>query len=182
MSDSLDSYLEDYYTELRTPYRAVISGTIQKSPITHTKCIYFESAILLSKNDKIIGSIPLEHSTTDLFVQIKFNGFKISVNKIRTYLTPFYYEKLTQYDDLDSFKRNLFQQYDVDYIIEAEYLLQNFYHYHVLVNEEFYHLPPPNENEKPIKAKNTVLWISDKIFIDGKPQIELTPYYSDWSY
>ncbi len=54
--------------------------------------------------------------------------------------------------------------------------------YYVKITQENYHLPPDRESGKPRKGTSHVLWISDKPFLKGRPQVGLTPMYKNWSY
>ncbi len=54
--------------------------------------------------------------------------------------------------------------------------------YHARIATESYHLPPRPPAFKPVQRTNTVIWISDQPFQDGKPTVPITPVYKHWRY
>jgi hypothetical protein len=55
------------------------------------------------------------------------------------------------------------------------YALRAATRYHVRVAVETYHLPPDGPEGHPETASHTVLWVSDRPFVQGRPTRPLTP-------
>lgn len=55
------------------------------------------------------------------------------------------------------------------------YALRAATRYHVRVAIETYHLPPEGPEGRPETASHTVLWVSDRPFVQGRPTRPLTP-------
>jgi hypothetical protein len=71
---------------------------------------------------------------------------------------------------------------DREVLSAVEYRLVAGQTYYARVDVETYHLPPHGPGEKPREGRNTVLMVSDKPFVDGKPQVPLTLHASARTY
>lgn len=54
--------------------------------------------------------------------------------------------------------------------------------YYARVGVETYSLPPRGPGQRPGQGRNRVLLVSDRPFVDGRPQGGLTPGFRAWSY
>ncbi len=181
--NSLDEYLSKNKGKLKIQLRVTLEGPVEESPITKTKCIYHETATFLYKDGKVIGNTNMYYSKNDFYVIIeKQVKVLIRINKLRTYLDQNYFKIYTIDEIPDEKRKDRFSKGECDKIADVEYILQKDKPYYAMINQDQYYLPPEGPMGAPKKASNTVLWISNKEFKEGKPHGELTPHYRGWTY
>ncbi len=141
-----------------------------ESSVTATKQSYvFVQVITYCGVDDIMSSYKSWASDEDFVLIYKNIIVPLGKSKIRTYI-----EKTGSFSQRETDNDKIFSS--------VEYgLIKNKKYYAKFCSEQ-YHLPPDRNSGKPRKKINHVLWISSSTYKDGKPQVELTPMYKNWSY
>lgn len=181
--DSLNEYLDKNKPKPGVQLKITVDGEIGESALSKTKCVYFEASTLLYKNGQLVGNTTSFGSDNDIFMIIEKKAkVRVSVNKMRTYLKPVYKKEFTIDEITDEERKTRFAKSGYEKIADIEFILQKDKKYYAMFGEESYHLPPDRRGGQPRRATNTVIWISDKEYKDGKPQVEITPHYKGWKY
>lgn len=63
-----------------------------------------------------------------------------------------------------------------------EYILESGKTYFAILHIDSFMLPPDEDGGRPTRKEKKLLWISDTPFVEGKPQKEMTPAFSQWRY
>ncbi len=178
---SLEDLLMEKPELTEKPFIIKMEGSELVSPISEVDCIHYEVSFLLIKEGVEVGYVDGEVSEDPIIV--KYNDkyhIELGINRIRTYISPYNRNEYTRESDID-YIQEMFDNYDIDKLVELEYLLLKNQEYHALIKERVYRLPPENDTEKPNINSILLLWISDKPFVPS-PQVDLTPYYKGWTY
>jgi hypothetical protein len=108
--------------------------------------------------------------------------FALSTRKLRPYLTPSFdrqahageaWVPVVVAEELAKAKAPV-------WVVEHCLALDARYQARVYV--ETYSLPPRGPGQPPGRGRNRVLQVSDRPFVDGRPQGEVTPAFRRWSY
>jgi len=182
--NSIQEVISKNILELNKVYKIKIDGKEHKAPFTNRKCVYYEIATLFFNEKGVnLGFFNNYHSTDDLTVILEDNKcFNIYVNQLRPYLYPSYRNIITDIKRINKIKEEIFDGENYEHFIDIEFILEKDKEYYGLIGTETYYLPPEEPKGRPIKEFSYVLLLSDKGFINGKPQGDLTPYYIGFTY
>ncbi|MHC1592373.1 MAG: hypothetical protein ACXQS8_09820 [Candidatus Helarchaeales archaeon] len=152
---------------LERSFRALVDGKSDESPLSKTKCVYFETATFYFQGRKLMAWSSDYCSQNDIFVLVGEEArIRVWLNKLRAYLDPHLKEETP---DKSHYR-----------VVKAEYVLLPRKEYHFLITSERYRLPPEKPGSRPRLAHEIVLWVSNLEFQDGEPRVEITPRYKDW--
>lgn len=157
-----------------------VKGEEKESFRSKNKYVYFEDVVYFGKND-IKSEFYNPWIVKDHFILI-FNDVKIRVNfrDIRTFLSESYkktylkHKRMTAPEDIKEFLKNKAKK-----VLVCEYGLKKGQKYYAIFHIDHYYI---NGENGPEERTNPVIWITDKPFLNGKPQIDITPAYKGWTY
>lgn len=149
-------------------FEIYVDGTEISAPVTDHKCIFVQ-VITFCGEDDIKSSYRTWNSDNEFYIVFKNYRVEVDRVRIRTFI-----EETGTFNSKDPDDGRM--------LPSVEYGLIKGKKYYAVFSSEEYHLPPVGENGKPQKKFNHVIWISSKPFINGKPQVELTPLYKNWQY
>jgi hypothetical protein len=164
------------------PVQLRIGGEGMESFLGHERCGYFEWLYGEKKGDQL-GSYTVAYQSTDpIKVTVGDKESAISPRRVRAYLSPSV-ERVHAPGDASA--PEVVQELMAETkqkVYVAEYCLETGKTYFALVHQDTYLLPPKGPGSAPEHGRRLVLWISDKPFVDGKPEQQVTPAYRGWTY
>ncbi len=165
---NFDEFREFIKDEGVDEFEVIFDGKEFPAPITGKKYLFVQ--ILTWCGDPDLKSSYRTWHSGDEFVLV-YNNIRVPLSpvKIRTYI-----EETGSFEEKDSDDGRI--------LPSVEYGLVKNKKYYAKFSAEEYHLPPDRESGKPQKRTNPVIWISSRSYKKGKPQVEITPIYKDWSY
>jgi hypothetical protein len=147
--------------------------------VSKEKYVFFEVVKFIGEEDIKSSHFTPWHPEETFF--ILYNDVKVEVDfrDIRTYIEETYKQLYTKKDvsKAPEFVRDDLKERPQ--VLVCEYGLQSGKIYYAKFNTDHFYVNGP---DGPKQRTNIVIWISDKPFKDGKPQMPLTPMYSGWSY
>jgi hypothetical protein len=166
----------------RSPFKVTLQGQIGQSFLAHKKCLYFEWHYGEKTDGEWISRTTGYQTTEPLILVLPEGQLEIGINKLRLYLSPTVGLKFTGKEKREIpevIRERLAETGGV--VIAEEFVLEPGKTYYARVGEESY-LLPPDESGRPIRRHNTILELSDKPFVEGKPRRPITPAYRGWTY
>lgn len=156
-----------------------IEGDELRSVYSNIKYVYLENLIYFGERN--IRDQYYSPDITENYFYIIFKGkkFKVNYKDIRTFL-PERYNKIyykNRNNELPGRIKDLVRENKR--ILISEYGLRKGINYFSIIHHDWYYI---NTENGPEQRKNTVIWISDKPFVNGKPQRDITPAYKGWTY
>jgi hypothetical protein len=165
---SFDEFRDYLKHEAIDEFEAVSDGKESPAPVTGNKYVYIQ-IVTYCGGDDVMSSYRTWNSDDVFFMVYNNIRIKLNRNNVRTFI-----EETGSFSGKDIESGRM--------LPSIEYGLVKNKKYYAKVSSEEYHLPPDRESGEPKKRTNHVLWISNKPFKNGKPQVELTPLYKGWSY
>lgn len=142
--------------------------------------LYYECVVFTGEDD-IHSAYQTPHiSEGDLDILYKDKRVEVNFRKIRTFLAVGY-EQLYDHSNLKEappFVKEIVEE-ESGRAMLAEYGLKRGVKYWCHLHYDHYYI---NSKDGPQERTNAILWISDREFIDGEPQVRLTPGYQGWTY
>ncbi len=177
--DSMSVYRKTL-SDPQAPFVARLGGKIIKTLWSHTPCVYFEAAALMFSEDRYAGHTDTYRSDRGFFLITADAEIKIDCG-LRLYLEPTWLER----DPKDPARRALWEEAKARMaatdVALAEFALLPEKDYWAKIVREEHWLPPDGPDWPPHRAHGTALYISDKPFVDGRPQGQASPM-SNWTY
>ena len=177
--DSLSEYRKSL-ADPQAPFRARVEGGLAESVWSRTPCVYFESAVLMLEDGRYTGHTNTHRSGRDIFL---VNGeARVAVDRgVRLYIEPTWLERDPSDPELRACLDEARVRMEASDAALAEFALLPGREYWVKIVREEHWLPPEGPDSPPNRAHSTALYISDKPFVEGRPQGEAAPM-SNWTY
>ena len=163
------------------PFELRVGGATHQSFWKKAACAYSEWSFGSRENGNLASFSVGEKKGEALLLIDEGNDATVPVRELRLYLQPAFERTLAKgQSDLPEELQQLVEQGEINYL--AEYCLEPGRTYHAMFREERYPLPPAGPGGQPRESTNKVLVLSDRPFVDGKPQGEPIPSYRNWTY
>ncbi len=183
--DSISAFLDENEA-LNKQLEITVDGEDIESPYGELKCVYFESGILWyekenEKNFSRYSSGRTQPSEQEFYIMVAKHMIKIKPNsELRLFIPPTFQKEFKKENAPDFVNKEMFDRYSL--MREMDYCLQNGKKYYILIRSEDYEYGAPDKSGNRGHGTLTFIQISDKEFINGKPQVEETPTYRGWVY
>jgi hypothetical protein len=163
------------------PFTVQVDGK-EESFLGKVRSAYFEWVYGKQEGGKLTSYSVAYRSEPEIQLTSGSQRASLRPSRVRTHLAPALERdyRATDRDAPDAVRERLEKEPGPVHV--AEYRLEAGKTYFALVHEDSYHLPPQGPGQRPRRATKLVLWLSDKPFADGKPQVEITPGYKGWTY
>lgn len=160
-----------------------LSGETLDTYLSRQPCLYVEWHYGVKNGDDWEWRSTGYAHETELKVITAKGSLAVSHRKCRLFLSPSWKKTYlaSQAAEAPDVVRDSLQTQTQPVTVE-EFVLLPGRTYYARTASETYHLPPRPPSFKPIERTNTVLWISDQPFQDGKPQVPITPVFKHWRY
>ncbi|MFH1521292.1 MAG: hypothetical protein ABID61_06620 [Candidatus Micrarchaeota archaeon] len=172
-------------------FEFTVDGNQIKSLHGNLSCVYYESVVIFYNEEN--KNIPENYSTLtdtfhseDSFYIVVDGKHKIEItptSTLRLFLSPTFENQFTKSDAPDQSSKNMFDE--DNYLVlgkQVDFCLQKNKTYYGFVRKEELDYGPPNENGDRASHTYYFFQISDKPFVNDKPQIPETPTFSGWIY
>ena len=173
------SYLKEKGLD-STPFTATVSGETKKGCFSGKEYVHLECVSFTGIGD-ITSAYMNPHVTEEPFL-LFYDGVTVELTyrSVRLYLGREYqnFYDHTNAEEAPPVVRDMLSD-ETAQALAAEYGLREGVNYHCMLSYEYYMV---DGEDGPAERSNTVLWISDKPFVNGKPQREVTPEYRGWTY
>lgn len=146
----------------------IFDGTETAAAVTGHKYVFLQMVTWCGEND-VMSSYRTWNSEDEFFMVYENITVALRPSSVRTFI-----EKTGSFKQKDSDDGRMLPSVEFGLIKNKKYFVK--------ISSEEYHLPPDRESGKPRKRTSHVLWISSRPYKEGKPQVELTPMYRNWSY
>ncbi len=177
--DSLSEYRKTL-ADPKAPFRARVEGKLTEAAWSRTPCVYFESAVLMLQNGRYAGHTNTRRSGRDIFLVT--GDARVAVDQgMRLYIEPTWLERDPKDPKLRACLEESKAILEAKDVALAEFALLPGREYWAKIVSEEHWLPPDGPDSPPNRALSTTLYISDKPFVDGRPQGEASPL-SNWTY
>jgi hypothetical protein len=177
--ESLSEYRKSL-DDPQAPFKARVDGKLTESVWSRTPCVYFESAVLAFENGCYTGHTNTHRSDSDIFLIT--GEARVAVDRgMRLYIEPTWLERTPKDPDLRSCLDEAKARMEAADAALAEFALLPGRDYWAKIVREEHWLPPEGPDSPPNRAHSTALYLSDKPFVDGRPQGEAAPL-SNWTY
>lgn len=177
--DSLSEYRQSL-ADPKAPFRARVDGQLTESVWSRTPCVYFESAVLMLDAGRRIGHTSTHRSGRDIYLIT--DEARVAVDRgMRLYLEPTWLERDPSDPELRACLEEAKSRMEASDAALAEFALMPGRDYWATIVREEHWLPPDGPDSPPHRAHSTTLYLSDKPFVDGRPQGEAAPM-SNWTY
>lgn len=157
-----------------------IDGGEDEACFSGEKYVYYECVVFVGEDDIHSAYQTPYVSEGDLFLSYKDMRISVNFRRIRTFLAPGF-EKLYDHSNLDEappMAKEVIEE-EGGRAMLSEYGLKQGGKYYCHLHYDHYLVDGP---EGPVTRTNAILWISDREFVDGEPQVRLTPGYQGWTY
>lgn len=166
-----------------TEFPITLSGETLETYLSKKPCLYFEWHFGVKIDGDWDWFSTGYHHETDLVIETPKGPVEVSWRKCRLFLNPSWTKTVApgNASEAPEVVREKLAEEKKPITIE-EYALLPGKTYFARLDTESYHLPPRPPDMKPQRRTNTVIWISDQPFRDGKPVSLITPTFKSWSY
>lgn len=175
--------LSEYRKNLPDPkaaFKARVEGELAEAAWSKTPCAYFEAAVLMYEDGRATG-----HTTTfrsDTAIELVTGDARIKVDRgMRLYIEPTWLERDPKDPELRTCLEEAKNRMEAADAALAEFALLPGREYWAKIVREEHWLPPDGPDRPPNRAHSTTLYLSDKPFVNGRPQGEAAPL-SNWTY
>lgn len=177
--DSLSEYRKTL-ADPKAPFRARLEGKLTEAIWSGTPCVYFESAALMFHDGRRAGHTSTHRSGRDIFLVT--GEARVAVDRgMRLYLEPTWLERDPKDPEQRAFLEEAKARMEASDAALAEFALLPGRDYWAKIVREEHWLPPDGPDRPPNSAHSTTLYLSDKPFVNGRPQGEASPM-STWTY
>lgn len=176
---SLSEYLRSL-PDHQAPFVARLEGQVIKTCWGRIPCLYFEAAVVMFAEGRIAGHTDTFRSQGGIHLLAGDSRIKADGN-FRLYLGPTWLEREPKEPELKALLDEAKARMEASDAALAEFALLPDRDYWANIVTEGYWLPPEGPDSPPRRARNLTLYLSDKPFVDGRPQGEATPM-SHWTY
>jgi hypothetical protein len=175
--------LSEYRKELADPkaaFRARVEGGPLEAVWSRTPCAYFEAAVLMFEDGRYTGHTNTHRSDSDIFLVTGEARVKVD-RGLRLYIEPTWLERDPCDPELRACLEEAKNRMEASDAALAEFALLPGREYWARIAREEHWLPPDGPDRPPNRAYSTALYLSDKPFVNGRPQGEAAPM-SNWTY
>jgi hypothetical protein len=177
--DSLSEYRKTL-SDPKAPFRARVEGKLTETVWSRTPCVYFESAVLAFEDGRCVGHTNTHRSGRDF--SLVTGEARVAVDRgMRLYIEPTWLERDPKDPELRACLEEAKARMEAADAALAEFALLPGRDYWAKIVREEHWLPPDGPDSPPNRAHSTAIYLSDKPFVDGRPQGETAPL-SNWTY
>lgn len=185
--DPIKSFVNDDGSK---QFEFTVDGNPLKSRYGNINCVYYEASVIYYTEEN--RNMPEKYSTwsdvihsTNPFSILVAGKHKIEIipdSTLRLFLLPTFEKQFTKSNAPDSLK-SIFEG-DSHLVLgkQIDFCLQQDKKYYGYVRKEDREYGPPNESGDRASSTYYFFQISDKPFIDDKPQLPETPTFRGWIY
>lgn len=177
--DSLSEYRRAM-ADPKAPFQVRLEGEVARTFWSGTPCLYYEAAAVMFVDGKIAGHTDTYRSKGGIYLIAGDSRIKVDGN-FRLYIEPTWMERDPKEPEYRKLLDEAKARMDAKDVALVEFALLPDKEYWAKIKSEEHWLPPDSPDSPPRRAHNLTLYLSDKPFLEGRPQGEASPL-SNWIY